>query len=170
MMAITNIKNSLLALAIGCIAFSCSKSSHWSSQQVHSDEKDHASSRLTYYSDDEVHGVDVEFIQTREHLNVYLNVHSIPVPAYEKNPTQALVTLKIGDETISRIVYRLSGGQRFLLSKDTVETLVNALKNQKEITLTLASYRTILKSEDFLSKFHQLVHPSSLQNPFHLPF
>ena len=101
-MAITNIKNSLF-LFMGCIACACSKSSHWSSQQIHSDEKDHASSRLTYYSDDEIHGVDVEFIQTREHLNVYLNVHSIPVPAYEKNPTQALVTLKIGNENSSSI-------------------------------------------------------------------
>lgn len=136
---------------------------------MHSRQEDSRSAKLCYYTHDPIHGIDLEFLQTQEHLKVYLNVHSIPVPAYQGNPKSVLVNLAINNSEALRCqAYRLEGGQRFLLPDEIAETLIEALKNDQEISISLTGYRSIVKAEDFSKKFDQLQHPFPLQNPFHL--
>lgn len=152
------------------LLLSCSKQSHWAFDQVHSDQKEFRSAKLTYYSLDPVHGIDLEFLKTEEHLKVYLNIHSIPIAPNKEDPKNTVCTIVIDEETLRCSAYRLDGGQRFLISNDVGETLIEALKNQKPVSISIASYRTVLKPEDFSSKFEKLLNPLPIQNPFHLPF
>lgn len=147
----------------------CASRSHWTLDQVHSDKKEHRSTKLSYYSQDPINGIDLEFLKIGERLNVYLNVHSIPVPAYRGNQKSALLKLEIGEEVVRSEAYRLEGGQRFLLSEKTARTLIESLQNHREVTFILHGYRSTVTVEDFSSKFDQLHAPFPLQNPFHLP-
>jgi hypothetical protein len=159
----------ILLLATILLLTSCNKQSHWSNDQVHSRQQESRSAKLYYRSPDPVHGIDLEFLQTQEHLKVYLNVHSIPVPAHEGNPKSAQVNLLINSEPMRCVAYRLEGGQRFLLPDEIAEMLIKALKNNQEVSISLTGYRSIVKAEDFSAKFDRLLHPFRLQNPFHLP-
>ena len=136
---------------------------------MHSRHEESRSAKLCYHSHDPIHGIDLEFVQTQEHLKVYLNVHSIPVPAYQGNPKSVLVNLLINSEPLHCQAYRLEGGQRFLLPDEIAATLIKALKNDQEVSISLTGYRSIVQAEDFSAKFDRLQHPFPLQNPFHLP-
>ncbi len=151
------------------IFFACSKSSHWASDRISSEDKESCSTRLSYASKDPIHGVDVEFLKIGERLNVYLHIHSIPVPAEDGNPNNALVKIKTAAGIFSFSAYRFEGGQRFLLSEEASHLLIAALQNQKDATLILPGYRSTIQAEDFSKKFHQLHHPLPLTNPFHSP-
>jgi hypothetical protein len=149
--------------------FACSNHSHWTSDLVYSDRKEFCSTKLSYLSSNPIHGIDLEFLKIGQRLNVYLNVHSVPVPAYRGNQKIALLKLDIDGEILDCETYRLEGGQRFLLPQEIVKILIESLQNHKDITLILPGYRSTVKAEDFTRKFFQLNHPFPLQNPFHLP-
>ena len=144
----------------------CSSHSHWTADQVHSEKKEFSSTKLSYLSSDSIHGIDVELLKIAERLNVYLNVHSLPVPPHQGNPKSALLKLEIDGEPVRCEAYRLEGGQRFLLPEEMTKILIESLNNHKDVTLILHGYHSTIKAEDFSEKFKQLLNPSPLQNPF----
>jgi len=136
---------------------------------MHSDHEEFRSTKLTYFSRDPIHGIDLEFLKIGNRLNAYLNVHSVPVPLRQKDQKNVPLKLDINGEIIDCESYRLEGGQRFLLSQETLKILIDSLQHQKKITLILPGYRSTIQAEDFSTKFDHLLHPFPLQNPFHLP-
>ena len=157
-------------LFVFSLFFACSShQSHWVSNQIYSNQRECYSTKLSYLSHDHVHGLDLEFLKVKERLNVYLNVHSIPVPAYHGNQKASLLKLDIAGEIINCEAYRLEGGQRFLLSDKIVNILIKSLKAHKNVTLFLPGYRLTIQAENFSKKFDQFLHPLPLQNPLRLP-
>lgn len=136
---------------------SCAKQSPWAFDQIHSGQKEHRSTRLSYHSSDPTRGVDLELLNTEENLKVYLNIHSLPLA---HTPSKTLpITLSADGQTVRCEAYRLEGGQRFLLSPEGAETLIESLLDHSEVTIALASYRTTIDTKDFEKKFDQLQHP-----------
>lgn len=161
---------SWILLLASSLLFACSRqSSHWSSNKIHSDVKEYSSTKLIYSSDDPINGIDLEFIKIGDHLNAYLNVHSIPVPSCKDGKKYSLLKLEAIGEVHQTKTYRFEGGQRFLLSEEIAKILVDLLQENKDVTLILPGYRTVIKAEDFPKKFHRLLNPFPIQNPFHLP-
>ncbi len=154
---------------ISMLLFACSSRGHWTSDEVKSDKKEFSSTKLCYLSKDPVHGIDLEFLKIEERLNIYLNVHSVPVPPHQGNQKGAFLKLNIDGEILRCETYRFEGGQRFLLPSEMAKIVIESLQNNKEITFILPGYRSTIKTEDFSMKFDQLLHPFPLQNPFHLP-
>jgi hypothetical protein len=167
-MAIEATIKSLNLIFLFVLLFACSSHSHWASDQVVSDEKKYRSTKLSYFSLDPVNGIDLEFLKIEERLNIYLNVHSIPVPPHQGNQKSALLKLNIDGQIIRCETYRLEGGQRFLLPDEIAKILIESLQSNKKIILILPGYRSIIKAQDFATRFDQLLHPFPLQNPFHL--
>ncbi len=163
------LKKSHCLFFLSVYLFACSSQSQWTSDQVESGKKEFSSTKLSYLSKDPVYGIDLEFLKIEERLNVYLNVHSVPVPPHQGNQKNALLKLDIDGEILRCETYRLEGGQRFLLPDEMTKIVIESLKNNKEITFILPGYRSTIKAEDFSTKFDQLLNPFLLQNPFHLP-
>lgn len=151
------------------LLYACSTHSHWVSDQVYSNKKEFCSTKLSYFSSDRIHGIDLEFLKIGERLNLFLNVHSTPVPASQGNQKNNLLKLNIDGKMLCCEVYRLEGGQRFLLPEETAKLLIESLQNRKEITFILPGYRSTIKTEDFVEKFIEFNNPFPLQNPFYLP-
>jgi hypothetical protein len=147
----------------------CSKQSHWAFDQVHSERKEFRSTKLTHRSHDPGNGIDVELLKTDEHLNVYLNIHSIPVPPSKVDPKKTTVNIAIGEKRLTCEAYRLEGGQRFLLPEEISTSLIEALCQRVPVIISLTGYRTILNPQDFPSKFESLQNPFPIENPFQLP-
>jgi len=163
------LRNLGFAAFLALLLLSCSKPTHWAFDQVHSNQKQFRSTKLTYRCRDPARGLDLELLQTAEHLHVYLNVHSIPVPPHKEDPHKVPLTLEISGETIHASAYRLKGGQRFLLPDEIAERVIEAFHNQQEVSMALPFYHTLFKPEDFPAKFHKLTHPFPFDNPFKLP-
>ena len=163
-------KDLLFPFIFFSLFISCNKQSHWAFDQIHSDKAEFRSTKLTYYARDPVNGIDIEFLKSDDHLNAYLNIHSIPIKPYKGDPTSTLVTINIEGEASQCRAYRLAGGQRFLIPESTTQILIDALSNRKAISIALAGYRTVVQAEDFSSKFEKLFNPLSIENPFRLPF
>jgi hypothetical protein len=162
--------SALLLLACAVVLSGCGKQSHWACDQIHSDKEAFCSNKLTYRSGNPARGIDLEFLKTTEHLATYLNIHSLPIAARKKDPNTTPLTIEIEGETFHYLVRRLTGGQRFLLPSEASQQIIDALQDHKEVQITLASYKTSFKPEDFPLKFEKLLRPSTLQNPFRLPF
>lgn len=134
---------------------------------MHSNSQEHCSSKLSYRSHDRSRGIDLEILQTQEHLKAYLCVHSIPIPAYQGNPKAALATLTLDSEILSCQSYRLEGGQRLLLPEEITVALIKALEKGKDVTISLPGYRTVIPAENFSKRFKSLSlknWPSSRMN------
>ena len=150
------------------LLFGCAARTHWAFDQIHA-EKKFCSTKLIYHSLDPVSGIDLELLKTNEHLQLYLNIYSIPIPPYQGNQEQALITIEHQGQKTQSLVHRMRGGQRFLLPQPIATQIIESLKAGSPVTIRLASYRTVFQPEDFSNKFHKLLHPSVLKNPFHLP-
>lgn len=151
------------------LLFACTKQSHWAFDQVHSDHKEFRSTKLTYTSGDPLHGIDLELLKTDERLNVYLNIHSLPIAPPKSDPKSAQVTIDADGCPKRFSVYRMAGGQRFLLPEDATQLLIDSFKQRKDVSITLLGHRTVFRSEDFSVKYEKVLHPFRFQNPFHLP-
>ncbi len=162
-------KPRLVLLLFFAVLCACNKQSHWSSDQIYSNDKESQSAKLTYISKDRIHGIDMEMIRIGERLNIYLNIHSIPSPPYNGDPKKALIKIKTTEKTFSFEAYRFEGGQKFLLPEEASRMLISALQNREAPTLILPGYRTTIEAEDFLEKFDRLNGPVSQKNPFHSP-
>lgn len=147
----------------------CSRSNPWAFSQVHSEREEFRSTKLTYASHSPVNGVDLEFLKTHEKLTAFLNIHSIPIPPGKNDPKHTALFLTIDGKRSEHTVYRLAGGQRFILDDETTALLIGALKEKQDVTLSLSSYRTLLTAEGFGQGFEKLIHPFPLENPFRLP-
>lgn len=154
---------------LSLILFSCSKESRWAFDEVYSDQAEFCSTKMTWRPPDPINSVHVELLNTQEHLRVYLNIHSTPVSAYRGDPQKALLIMDIDGEKSQYEIRRLEGGQRFLLPDDIATALIEALQNQRSVTLSLPGYSSRLTLDDFSTKFQKLLHHSPFYNPFHLP-
>jgi hypothetical protein len=166
-----NAVKQLFLCALVCLFLAaCGSDSQWKTDRIASDYSEHHSTRLTFASEDTVHGLDVEFIKSKDSMRAYLNVHSIPIPPHRNDPKKAQVTLDIGDDRHTFEAYRLEGGQRLLLPGALIDSLLQALKEHKNPTLSVRGYRATLSFKHFSEQLEKFEHPFPIENHFHLPF
>jgi hypothetical protein len=123
---------------------------------------------VCYHSPDAIHGLDLEFAplnaSSDSKIKGYLLVHSTSLPVKKIH-----VTLQIDGKQIECEADTLEGGQRFLLSPETVALLVEAFTAEKGVEIAIPGYRSTISGIGFLDHFHSLKR-SFMENPFHLPF
>ncbi|MBI5345913.1 MAG: hypothetical protein HZB76_02065 [Chlamydiae bacterium] len=162
-MSITNIKLIVFFLLL----ISCSKNETWKLDSLSQCEADFNSCKLTNNSN-QISGLEVEFIQTKNELYGYLNVFFQTTTPIIDNEKKAKVTIKINDQTFEKIESRLKGGQKIALSSETTDLIITSLKNNHEVTIMLDGYETTLEPKDFANKFDNLKSKNhTLENLFH---
>jgi len=153
--------------AVFLLFSSCTGSDRWTVSHLGSHKE--GSSRLTYSSQDAVNGLDLEFLRVGTDLHTYLQVHSQSIPPLNGNPKEALVVFKFGDKELSGVAFRHEGGQRLMLPPAMQQQLINALKEEKQVTIRLQGYQAVIDAASFPQSFGDL-QSSPLQNPIQLPF
>jgi hypothetical protein len=146
------------------LVLSACRDSDWSHEKIHSNYAQYSYSKITYRARDLIHGVDVEFTHADGSIKTYLLVHSTPIP-------HAKIPVKFECDGVSTLCTadRLEGGQRFLLSADSAQILMDALLAEKQVILTIPGYQSRITPDGFTSHFKKIGR-SSMENPFHLPF
>ena len=131
---------------------------------MHAGAIQHSSSKLSYYTHDKIHGIDLEFLNTEEGLTCYLNVHSVRLNKETKG------SLFIDNEQHPLEAHVRQGGQKLIVSEKTCHLLVETLLSGKEVEIRLPGYRAFIAAEGFKEKFNKMEELDHLRNPFHSPF
>ncbi len=147
---------------------SCGTQSSWQVSHLQTGNSAFDSSRVLFSSNDPVNGLDVELIRSDGQIFAYLQVHTQETIPYEDNPKEAIVRLIMQDKTIESIAHRHEGGQRLLLTEPLKQTLLDALKLEKDVTIELMGYRTTLSGKGFLDSYAAL-QKTPLRNPLQPP-
>ena len=135
------------------------------------DGGDHnASSKLTYYTKDKVHGMDLELISTQESLKAYLTVHSTPPKPHKGDEKKRIVELDISGEKQLFEAYCHEGGQRICLPENITTLIVETLSKNLSLKIRVPGYATTIHPEGFENQFAKTAQSPLFKNPFHLPF
>jgi hypothetical protein len=149
--------------------FACQQSKSWEVSHVNAGSKEGGSARLSYPVRDTVNDIGIEMICAQGLVNTYLEVHSQTVPAYQGNPKEALVIMKIEGKTFQGIASRHEGGQRISLPPQLHQLLIESLQLHQPVTIMLEGYFITLEPKEFPERYRELQTPP-LKNPFQLPF
>ncbi len=160
----------LFALSVLLHLSGCRSDNRWAFSRIDSQDTQFSSSKLTFASQDPIHGIDLELLSTNQELHLYLNVHSVPIPPLKTDPQHAAVRITIGiQESQSFEAWRREGGQRLLLPETAMHLIFDSLKNHLPVHIATQSYQTSVEPTGFL-KYYQQMHKQPLfRNPFHLP-
>ena len=148
---------------------SCQSQNSWEVSHVQAGNKEYTSARLSHKIRDIVNGIGIEMICAKGKVNTYLEVHAQTIPAFQGNPKEALVIMKIENKTYQAIAPRHEGGQRVSLPPQLQQLLVESLQLNLPVTILLEGYYATLESKDFSEQFREL-QSSPINNPFQLPF
>ena len=160
----------LFALSVLLHLCGCRSDNSWAFSRIDSQETQFNSTKLTFASQDPIHGIDLELVSINQQLHLYLNVHSVPIPSLKTDPQYAAVRITIGTQESQLFeALRREGGQRLLLPETAMHLIIDSLKNHIPVHIAIHGYQTSIEPTGFL-KYYQQMHKQPLfQNPFHLP-
>jgi hypothetical protein len=166
---IINTRTNKVLLVVLCLLTACTKQGQWSQEKIHSHCEAFTFSKVRGRSSNPVHGLDIEFIRFADNIKAYLIIHSTPIPCTICPGDKASLHIQIEQEDFAFHAERLEGGQRFLLTEEASELLIDTFLAGKDIIITLPGYRSFIQAEGF-SKHFKKIERRTWENPFHLPF
>ncbi|MEC7838403.1 MAG: hypothetical protein VX777_00015 [Chlamydiota bacterium] len=132
------------------LLFSCSKSPvMWKHSKSYGTCSEYSSSKVHYKDPTSTRPLEIELINTSDTSLLYINAHTLEFPAQKEHPDKSKVHITIDDEEIETSAYRLQGGQRLLLDDDSRKLIVDALNNNKSVTIKVGRYKTVLSPKGF---------------------
>ena len=138
----------------------CRSDTSWTVDRVASGHSKFNSTKLTYTAADPINGLDLEFLKTQEHLYVYLNVHSVPIPPLKTDPHHSFVYITVDTEKRRFEALRREGGQRLLLPEDAINLITSSLDQQLPVEITVSGYSSLISPSDFSKKYKKnTTHP-----------
>ncbi|HSW86901.1 MAG TPA: hypothetical protein VLG49_05310 [Rhabdochlamydiaceae bacterium] len=147
---------------------SCSQKTPWAVTHIKGNGPEFNSAKLTYHSNDKANGIDLEFLKTEDSLNLYLNVHSRPIPCSRNHPNMAQVTLQIEDKQYSFSAIRHQGGHRLLVPASIQEIIINSLKDAIPIAIHLEGYDATFDPAYFSEYFYKMHYPPRFSSHLNL--
>lgn len=146
---------------------SCQRHGHWHHQNIPAKEIDHCS-RLLYRSEDPIGGIDLEWLQTKETLTTYLQVHFGSIHASDESGPKAKVIFSTSEKTVSFLIDFHEGEQRLRLLPAQQTALLTLLEEGQPVTIDLEGFHETIDPSAFAPFLKKLKTPP-YKLPFHLP-
>lgn len=147
---------------------SCNPISPWCVFHLNETPDQCNSARLYYPIHDIVNGVSISIVYSAknkgehsefEALTTYIEVHSQEIPAYKGNMKNAIVRMDIDGAHYQGVAYRHEGGQRIVLPSSLQQILLQALQQNRSVTIQLEGYQAIIYPDSFNEEFKKLFIP-----------
>jgi hypothetical protein len=156
-----------LALLLLC---GCSQPHSWVVQRGKGTHADYASSKLIFPAKIPTDDIELEFLRTTQGVELFLIIRGRPITVDHDNPKAVPLKIQSGSNTSIFTIYRHDGGQKFSVPQEIQLLIIECLKKEQTITLTLPGYARTIDSQGFISSYDQFLRTPYLQNPFVLPF
>jgi hypothetical protein len=137
----------------------CSGHTRWSVKAIKAGDSEFNSSRLVYRCPSKTEGIDLEFLKTKQSLNLYFVVHSHPVPGHEGNPHRAHAVLEADGSRVSFMAHRHLGGQRVLCPAEIQEKIIKYLFDAIPVTIHLGGYQATIEPARFTEHYNKMHYP-----------
>ena len=109
-------------------------------------------------------------MHTQNRVELFLIVHGRPIGENHQHPKEIPLKVESSSKTFTTIVYRHDGGQKFTVATETQSFIVECLKKEQPVTLTLPGYSKMIDPKGFANYYDRFIHTLYLENPFVLPF
>jgi len=109
-------------------------------------------------------------MHTQNTVELFLILHGRPIAAGRPHPKEIPLKVECGSTTFTSIVYRHEGGQKFTVVAETQCFIIECLKKEQPVILTLPGYSKIIDPKGFASSYDRFIHTPYLENPIVLPF
>jgi hypothetical protein len=162
MIIITNIQRTRLPWAVAIAALfliACSKTDPWKVSHIQTKLTPFRSSRLAYYSEDKINGIDIEFIADSTENHAYLRVHSHPFKPHMGKKNQSQITISDDLHSSQHLCFRHKGGQKLTLTDDAKKVIIERLSLGNDIVIATAGYKVVITAETFEKKFSNFLSP-----------
>lgn len=138
------------------LLLSCSVSTKWHVTQT--DLGNQKSSHLVYELENHYTGVQLEFLRIGEEMSGYLSVQSKEI---DKERSRS-IPLEIAIENKSRkgMAFVYEGGQKFKLDDETTQLILQALLEEKTISIRFSRYVQEINGTHFNKKYQEWMRDS----------
>lgn len=143
----------LLILCTSCAAVPCRE---WQFTCIKTPDPCFSSSRLILRTSNRFRGLDVEFIQTANGMEMHLNAFSLPFSNAPDDPSKTSVKITIEDEVWVILAERLDGGQRLLIPFAVSQQVVAALLNEQDVQIQVGRYQEELLAQGFAILYEKM--------------
>ena len=140
----------LFVLALIFFSSCSSPSTRWNLSNVSLGKEN--SSRLIHKIENHYTGIRLELLRISEEVHGYLCVSSSKI-----KDDSIVIEIDIEGQPFEGKAFSYQGGQRFRLNDDTTELIIRALSEDKDVTLQFDRYQEVIRSDQFLEKYHQWI-------------
>jgi hypothetical protein len=114
------------------------------------------SARLYLAPANEFSGLELEFVQMRDGLRLYINVYGLEIPPETYDGSTSRVFISFKDHTYHFSALRFLGGQRLLVPECVQDEMIEYLQEGQSLFIQVGRYQADIDSDKFLVLFQRM--------------
>ncbi len=143
----------ILALFLSSCNSPCSQ--QWCCNEIPVFPVDYSSRRIYLPANNGFNQVEVELVQTRCNLRMYINSHGMEIPADPCDPDKALVFVSFRTHSYTTKFDRFVGGHRLLVPEAVRDEIVNTLLAGQPVYLRVGGFEADIMPDKFAAIYHR---------------
>lgn len=155
-------KRAVLALFLiilsscSCFSWFCNICSPWCCEGNCAWDPCFSSQRIYLSPANKYSGLEMELMNFRGEIRMYLNVCGPEIPPYPDDPSKAEIFLNFRDHHYRTLAERLRGGQRLLIPECVRDEIIWYLFQCQPVFLQVGRYSTDLPPDRFAEIWHRM--------------
>lgn len=115
------------------------------------------SARLYLCPSNELTGLELDFVQMKEGLRLYINVYGLEIPPEPNSLDHSRVFVSFREYSYHFSAQRFQGGQRLLVPEYVQSEIIDFLQEGQAVHLQVGRYESTICPDKFLDLFHRMV-------------
>lgn len=151
-------RNKLLSILVLLVVCACSGSSQWRGDSAIGSPGPANSARLFLPPANDLTGLELEFVQMKDGLRLYVNVFGLEIPEEPDNPGHSRMFVSFREYSYHFSATRFQGGQRLLIPEYVQSEIIDFLQEGQPVYLQVERYESVIYPDKFLGLFHRMVN------------
>lgn len=118
------------------------------------------SARLYLSPSNQLAGLELDFVQMKDGLRLYINVTGLEIPEEEDNSGYSRVFISFREYSYHFSARRFQGGQRLLIPEYVQSEIIDFLQEGQPIFIQVGRYESDILPDKFLDLFYRMVNTS----------
>jgi hypothetical protein len=151
-------KRASIALSL-LVAYGCSSSCGpcWQGESVIGAAPAFGSARIFLAPLNGFNGLELEFVNGSEGLNLYLNVFGLEIPADPYDGESSRVYISFKDHSYTFSARRFVGGQRLLIPLHVQNEIISYLQQDQPVFIQVSRYQANIYPNEFMQTFKRML-------------
>lgn len=103
-------------------------------------------------------GLELDFVQMKDGLRLYINVYGLEIPAEPDNLGYSRVFISFREYSYHFSAQRFQGGQRLLVPEYVQSEIIDFLQEGQPVFIQVGRYESTIYPDKFLDLFYRMVN------------